>query len=102
MSKPQLGFPSHNRTPKHHGCLNTLQQTLGTSLELAGVVWRSSWWLESRRSRIPSSSSSPVRLLRPAQTVHLKPIKDRARRVYKGSNLAPMTASHRYTVNHGV
>ncbi|MQL73286.1 hypothetical protein Taro_005617 [Colocasia esculenta] len=24
MSKPQLGFPSHNRTPKHHGCLNTL------------------------------------------------------------------------------
>ncbi|MQM03915.1 hypothetical protein Taro_036706 [Colocasia esculenta] len=28
MSKPQLGFPSHNRTPKHHGCLNTLHQTL--------------------------------------------------------------------------
>ncbi|MQL74153.1 hypothetical protein Taro_006511 [Colocasia esculenta] len=24
MSKPQLGFPSHNRTPKHHSCLNTL------------------------------------------------------------------------------
>ncbi|MQM12681.1 hypothetical protein Taro_045600 [Colocasia esculenta] len=24
MSKPQLGFPSHNRTPKQHGCLNTL------------------------------------------------------------------------------
>ncbi|MQL75254.1 hypothetical protein Taro_007636 [Colocasia esculenta] len=31
MSKPQLSFPSHNRTPKHHGCLNTLHQTLGTS-----------------------------------------------------------------------
>ncbi|MQL76337.1 hypothetical protein Taro_008721 [Colocasia esculenta] len=31
MSKPQLGFPSHNRTPKHHGCLNILHQTLGTS-----------------------------------------------------------------------
>ncbi|MQL74154.1 hypothetical protein Taro_006512 [Colocasia esculenta] len=45
------------------------------SLELAGVVWRSSWWLESRRSSIPSSSSSPVHLLRPAQTTFLKPIK---------------------------
>ncbi|MQM21233.1 hypothetical protein Taro_054272 [Colocasia esculenta] len=31
MSKPQLSFPSHNKTPKHHGCLNTLHQTLGTS-----------------------------------------------------------------------
>ncbi|MQL92263.1 hypothetical protein Taro_024884 [Colocasia esculenta] len=29
MSKPQLSFPCHNRTPKHHGCLNTLHQTLG-------------------------------------------------------------------------
>ncbi|MQL75994.1 hypothetical protein Taro_008374 [Colocasia esculenta] len=29
MSKPQLFFPSDNRTPKHHGCLNTLHQTLG-------------------------------------------------------------------------
>ncbi|MQM17374.1 hypothetical protein Taro_050345 [Colocasia esculenta] len=29
MLKPQLFFPSYNRTPKHHGCLNTLQQTLG-------------------------------------------------------------------------
>ncbi|MQL71574.1 hypothetical protein Taro_003885 [Colocasia esculenta] len=33
MSKPQLSFPSHNRTPKHHGCLNTLHQTLGTSFK---------------------------------------------------------------------
>ncbi|MQM00738.1 hypothetical protein Taro_033475 [Colocasia esculenta] len=23
MSKPQLSFPSYNRTPKHLGCLNT-------------------------------------------------------------------------------
>ncbi|MQM16898.1 hypothetical protein Taro_049859 [Colocasia esculenta] len=29
MSKPQLSFPCHNKTPKHHGCLNTLHQTLG-------------------------------------------------------------------------
>ncbi|MQL94250.1 hypothetical protein Taro_026904 [Colocasia esculenta] len=45
------------------------------SLELAGVVWRSSWWLGSCGSTTRSSSSSPVRLLRPAQTVHLKSIK---------------------------
>ncbi|MQL70034.1 hypothetical protein Taro_002342 [Colocasia esculenta] len=29
MSEPQLSFPCHNRTPKHHGFLNTLHQTLG-------------------------------------------------------------------------
>ncbi|MQL74990.1 hypothetical protein Taro_007360 [Colocasia esculenta] len=29
MSKPQLFFPSYNRTPKTHRCLNTLHQTLG-------------------------------------------------------------------------
>ncbi|MQL77166.1 hypothetical protein Taro_009571 [Colocasia esculenta] len=29
-------------------------------LELAGIVWRSSWWLGSRRSSTPSRSSSPV------------------------------------------
>ncbi|MQL68379.1 hypothetical protein Taro_000605 [Colocasia esculenta] len=27
----QLSFPCCIRTPKHHGCLNTLHQTLGTS-----------------------------------------------------------------------
>ncbi|MQM14135.1 hypothetical protein Taro_047065 [Colocasia esculenta] len=32
MSKPQLFFPTYNRTPKHHGCLNTLHQTLGDVL----------------------------------------------------------------------
>ncbi|MQM14659.1 hypothetical protein Taro_047600, partial [Colocasia esculenta] len=29
-------------------------------LELAEIVWRSSWWLGSRRSSTPSHSSSPV------------------------------------------
>ncbi|MQL87896.1 hypothetical protein Taro_020453 [Colocasia esculenta] len=29
MSKPQLLFPSYNKTHKHHGCLNTIHQTLG-------------------------------------------------------------------------
>ncbi|MQL87787.1 hypothetical protein Taro_020335 [Colocasia esculenta] len=31
MSIPQPFFPSYNRTPKHHGYLKTLHQTLGTS-----------------------------------------------------------------------
>ncbi|MQM21021.1 hypothetical protein Taro_054052 [Colocasia esculenta] len=31
MPIPQPFFPSYNRTPKHHGYLNTLHQTLGTS-----------------------------------------------------------------------
>ncbi|MQL71500.1 hypothetical protein Taro_003817 [Colocasia esculenta] len=44
-------------------------------LHLVGVVWRSSWWLGSKRSSTPGRSSSPSRLLRPAQTVHLKSTK---------------------------
>ncbi|MQL91362.1 hypothetical protein Taro_023978 [Colocasia esculenta] len=35
-------------------------------------------------------------------TNHPLEVDQRARRVSKGSNLAPTTASHRYTVNHGV
>ncbi|MQM20962.1 hypothetical protein Taro_053992 [Colocasia esculenta] len=46
------------------------------SLQLAGVVWRSSWGLGSCGSTTRRTSSSPIRLLRPAQTVHLKPIKE--------------------------
>ncbi|MQM09470.1 hypothetical protein Taro_042345 [Colocasia esculenta] len=65
----------------------------GTNLELAGVVWRSSWWLESRRSSIPSSSSSPVHLLRPAQTTFLKPI--------KGSGADPVNATARCVAFRG-
>ncbi|MQL88534.1 hypothetical protein Taro_021108 [Colocasia esculenta] len=45
------------------------------SLQLAGIVRRSSWGLGSCGSTTRRTSSSPVRLLRPAQTVHLKPIK---------------------------
>ncbi|MQL84801.1 hypothetical protein Taro_017311 [Colocasia esculenta] len=45
------------------------------SLELAGVVWRSSWGLGSCGSTTRRTSSAPIRLLRPAQTVHLEPIK---------------------------
>ncbi|MQL85533.1 hypothetical protein Taro_018055 [Colocasia esculenta] len=39
------------------------------------VDQRSSWWLGSCGSTTRRTSSSPVRLLRPAQTVHLKSIK---------------------------
>ncbi|MQL83164.1 hypothetical protein Taro_015648 [Colocasia esculenta] len=35
------------------------------------------------------------------QTERTKHDVDRARRVSKGSSLAPMTESHKYTVNHG-
>ncbi|MQL70114.1 hypothetical protein Taro_002410 [Colocasia esculenta] len=44
-------------------------------LHLVGVVWRSSWWLGSKRSPTPSRSSSPLRLLRPAQIVILESTK---------------------------
>ncbi|MQL70949.1 hypothetical protein Taro_003257 [Colocasia esculenta] len=47
-------------------------RALGRVLELVGVVRRSSWWLRSCGTTTRSSSSSPVRLLQPAQTVHLK------------------------------
>ncbi|MQL77757.1 hypothetical protein Taro_010177 [Colocasia esculenta] len=46
------------------------------SLNLVGAMWRSSWWLGSRRLPTPSRSSSPSRLLRPTQTVHLKSTKE--------------------------
>ncbi|MQL74481.1 hypothetical protein Taro_006823 [Colocasia esculenta] len=39
-------------------------------------MWRSSCWLRSCGTPTPSRSSSPSRLLRPAQTVHLKSTKD--------------------------
>ncbi|MQM22861.1 hypothetical protein Taro_055920 [Colocasia esculenta] len=38
-------------------------------------MWRSSWWLRSCGTPTPSRSSSPSRLLRPAQTIHLKSTK---------------------------
>ncbi|MQM10324.1 hypothetical protein Taro_043217 [Colocasia esculenta] len=45
------------------------------SLHLIGVMWRSSWQLGEQEIPTPSRSSSPSRLLRPAQTVHLKSTK---------------------------
>ncbi|MQL71614.1 hypothetical protein Taro_003942 [Colocasia esculenta] len=47
----------------------------GMSLELAGVVWKSSWWLRSCGTTTRSSSSSPLRLLQLAQTTILKSTK---------------------------
>ncbi|MQL98324.1 hypothetical protein Taro_031031 [Colocasia esculenta] len=46
------------------------------NLELSRVVWRSSWWLRSCGTTTRSRSSSPSRLLRPAQTTLLKSTKD--------------------------
>ncbi|MQL79181.1 hypothetical protein Taro_011615 [Colocasia esculenta] len=45
------------------------------NLELARVVWRSSWWLRSCGTTTRSRSSSPSRLLQPAQTPLLKSTK---------------------------
>ncbi|MQM03464.1 hypothetical protein Taro_036249 [Colocasia esculenta] len=45
------------------------------NLELARVVWRSSWWLRSCGTTTRSRSSSPSHLLRPAQTTLLKSTK---------------------------
>ncbi|MQL69134.1 hypothetical protein Taro_001382 [Colocasia esculenta] len=41
------------------------------------VVWRSSWWLRSCGTTTRSRSSSPSRLLRPAQTTLLRSTKGR-------------------------
>ncbi|MQL80545.1 hypothetical protein Taro_012991, partial [Colocasia esculenta] len=46
-------------------------------------MWRSSWWLGSCGSTTRRSSSSPIRLLRPVQTVPLESTKGR-------SNLNPI------------
>ena len=67
--------------PVWGGLLHT--QTLGLSLQPVGVVWRSSWWLGSCGSTTRRTSSSPVRLLRPVQTVPLESSKGR-------SNLNPI------------
>ncbi|MQM15313.1 hypothetical protein Taro_048258 [Colocasia esculenta] len=42
MPIPKPFFPSYNRTPKQHGYLNTLHQTLGTSSTCGGALggWR--------------------------------------------------------------
>ncbi|MQL82118.1 hypothetical protein Taro_014585 [Colocasia esculenta] len=53
-----------------NSCLST-----GRVLELAGVVWGSSWWLRSCGTTTRNSSSSPLSLLRPAQAVVVKSTK---------------------------
>ncbi|MQL84802.1 hypothetical protein Taro_017312 [Colocasia esculenta] len=82
MLKDQPGRAQN--VPRRQGRLNAVLEAdlpeeggmvEGTSLELAGVMWRSSRELGSCGSTTRRTSSSPVRLLRPAQTVHLKPIK---------------------------
>ncbi|MQL68907.1 hypothetical protein Taro_001175 [Colocasia esculenta] len=102
MPIPQPFFPSYNKTPKHHGYLNTLHQTIGMSFRTCWgrveefLVVRELWINHKKLIFLPRSPATTC------TTVPLELTKDRARRVSKGANLAPMMASHRYTVNHGV
>ncbi|MQM00108.1 hypothetical protein Taro_032837 [Colocasia esculenta] len=71
MPIPQPFFPSYNRTPKHHGYLNTLHQTLGTSFR---TCWgRVEEFLVARELWIDHKKLIffPVRLLQPTQTIIL-------------------------------
>ncbi|MQM02147.1 hypothetical protein Taro_034913 [Colocasia esculenta] len=101
MPIPKPSFPSYNRTPKHHGYLNTLHPNPRDEFR---TCWgRVEEFLVAGEQEIvytkpfffPFSSAATC-------TNHPLEVDQRARRVSKGSNLAPMTASHRYTVNHGV
>ncbi|MQL83537.1 hypothetical protein Taro_016039 [Colocasia esculenta] len=64
------------------------------NLELARVVWRSSWWLRSCGTTTRSCSSSPSHLLQPAQTTLLKST--------KGSGTDPVNATARYVAYRGL
>ncbi|MQM03337.1 hypothetical protein Taro_036116 [Colocasia esculenta] len=57
-------------------------------------MWRSSWWLRSCGTTTRSSSSSPSRLLRPAQTTLLKST--------KGSGVDPVNAMARCVTFRGL
>ncbi|MQL80285.1 hypothetical protein Taro_012733 [Colocasia esculenta] len=80
----QLGFLG-DRAP-------LAQQPLGRVEEL--LVAEELWNDHKKPFFFPFSSAATC-------TNHPLEVDQRARRVSKGSNLAPMTASHRYTVNHG-
>ncbi|MQL77981.1 hypothetical protein Taro_010408 [Colocasia esculenta] len=101
MSKPQLGFPSYNRTPKHLGCLNTLHPNPRDEFRtcwgpVEELLVAEELWNDHKKLILFLVASVAT-----CTDSHLE-VDQRARRVSKGSNLAPMTASHRYTVNHGV
>ncbi|MQL77449.1 hypothetical protein Taro_009857 [Colocasia esculenta] len=80
------------------------------------VVWRSSWWLRSCGTTTRSRSSSPSRLLRPAQTTLLKSTKEQPyvkrrkdRSAIQGTILAlsepgtdPVNATARYVAFRGL
>ncbi|MQM13032.1 hypothetical protein Taro_045953, partial [Colocasia esculenta] len=98
---PQPFFPCCIRTHKTHRCLNTLHPNprnefrtcWGRVEEL--LVAGELWIIYKKLIFFPRSSAMTC-------TNHLLEVDQRARRVFKGSSLAPMTASHKYTVNHGV
>ncbi|MQL74296.1 hypothetical protein Taro_006656 [Colocasia esculenta] len=98
---PQPFFPCCIRTPKTHRCLNTLHTNprdefrtcWGRVEEL--LVAEELWNDHKKLIFFPVASAATC------TDSHLE-VDQRARHVSKGSSLAPMTASHKYTVNHGV
>ncbi|MQL92755.1 hypothetical protein Taro_025388 [Colocasia esculenta] len=66
----------------------------GRVLELAGVVWGSSWWLRSCGTTTRNSSSSLLSLLRPAQTVVVKSTKGFVLKGPLVSTLVDLVSTH--------
>ncbi|MQL67900.1 hypothetical protein Taro_000152 [Colocasia esculenta] len=97
---PQPFFPCCIRTPKTHRCLNTLNRNprdefrtcWGRVEEL--LVAGELWIIHKKLIFFPCSSATTC-TNRPLE------VDQRARRVSKGSSLAPMTSSPKYIVNHG-
>ncbi|MQL76336.1 hypothetical protein Taro_008726 [Colocasia esculenta] len=103
---PQPFFPCCIRTPKTHRCLNTLHPNprdefrtcWGCVEEL--LVAGELGIIHKKLIFFPRSSATTC-TNRPLE-VDQSEMLTGARRVSKGSSLAPMTESHKYTVNHGV
>ncbi|MQL88722.1 hypothetical protein Taro_021292 [Colocasia esculenta] len=100
MSKPQPSFPSYNWTPKHFGFINTLHPNPRDEFRtcwgrVEELLVAEELWNDHKKLFFFPFSSAATCTNRPLE------VNQRARRVSKGSNLAPMTASHRYTVNRG-
>ncbi|MQL90288.1 hypothetical protein Taro_022873 [Colocasia esculenta] len=101
MSKSQPSFPSYNRTPKHLGCLNTFHSNPRDEFrtcwgQVEQLLVAEELWNDHKKLIFFLVASVAT-----CTDSHLE-VDQRARRVSKGSNIAPMTASHRCTVNHGV
>ncbi|MQL68671.1 hypothetical protein Taro_000954, partial [Colocasia esculenta] len=97
---PQPFFPCYIRTPKTHRCLNTLHPNPRDEFRtcwgrVEELLVAEELWNDHKKLIF-----SPVAFAATCTDSHLE-VEQRARRVSKGSSLAPMTASHKYTVNYG-